>query len=157
VKAGKESGRLARALNRAGFDVVAVDPKAPDGRIFRRCRIEDLDEAPQVSGLLRARDRIIVYEFAWDQFDAKTANWFWMRRAGLSPRMRRHLGGRSPSDCTYRQMRRELDRRFTARFFAWTPYLHEYPGGLGSERQERRFIEAGEIRPMGFRFVGQRR
>ena len=191
LEVGCGNGRLARALNRGGYDVVAVDPKAPSGRIFRRCRIEDLDEAPRfdvavaglslhhvgslavvldkVSGLLHARGRIIVYEFTWDQFDAKTATWFWMRRAALSPKMRRHLGGRSPSVClkkwrrtfhdlhTYRQMRRALDRRFAARFFAWTPYLHEYPGGLSSELQERRLIEAGAIRPIGFRFVGQRR
>jgi hypothetical protein len=54
-------------------------------------------------------------------------------------------------------MRVALDRRFTARFFAWTPYLHEYPGGITRELQERRLIEAGAIRPMGFRYIGQRR
>jgi hypothetical protein len=122
-----------------------------------------------VSGLLRARGRIVVYEFAWDQFDRKTAEWFWTRRTALTPNMRRHFGGPSPAVClkkwrrtfhdlhTYRQMRAALDRRFATRFFAWTPYLHEYPGGLSSERQERRLIETGAIRPMGFQFVGQRR
>lgn len=191
LEIGCGNGRLARALNRAGYDVVAVDPRAPNGRIFRRCRIEELDEAPRfdaavaglvlhhvgslavvldkVSSLLRARGRIIVYEFAWDQFDETTAEWFWKRRAALSPRMRRHFGGRSPAVCLYRwrrtfrdlhtygQMRRALDRRFTARFFAWTPYLHEYPGGISSEPYERRSIESGAIRPMGFRYVGQHR
>jgi len=191
LEVGCGNGRLARTLKRAGYDVVAVDPKAPNGRIFRRCRIEDLDEAPRfdvavaglalhhvgslaavlgkVSNLLRARGRIIVYEFAWDQFDRETARWFWTRRAALSPKMRRRLGGRSPAVSfnkwrrtfgdlhTFRQMRRELDRRFTAQFFAWTPYLHEYPGGITSEPHERSLIEAGAIRPLGFRFIGQRR
>jgi SAM-dependent methyltransferase len=190
LEVGCGDGRLARALHRAGYDVVAVDPRAPDGRIFRQCRIEDLDEAPRfdvavaglalhhvgslsvalgkVSSLLRARGRIVVYEFAWDQFDGKTAQWFWTRRAALPPRMRRHFGGRSPAVCltkwrqtfhdlhTYRQMRGALDRRFTARFFAWTPYLHDYPG-ISSEPSERRLIEAGAIRPIGFRYIGQRR
>jgi SAM-dependent methyltransferase len=170
---------------------VAVDPRAPNGRIFRHCRIEDLHEVPRfdvavaglalhhvgslavvldkVSSLLRARGRIIVYEFAWDQFDQKTAQWFWGRRSTLSPGMRRRFGGRSPAVClnkwrrtfsdlhTYRQMRGALDRRFTARLFAWTPYLHEYPGGVSSEPYERRLIEAGAIRPLGFRYIGQRR
>lgn len=191
LEVGCGNGRFARALQRAGYDVVAVDPRAPNGRIFRRCRIEDLDEKPRfdvavagltlhhvgrlavaldkVRSLLRARGRIVVYEFAWDQFDRETARWFWTRRNALSPRMRRHLGGRSPGVClnkwrrtfrdlhTYRQMRRELDRRFTERFFAWTPYLHEYPGGITSEPHERRLIEAGAIRPVGFRYIGQRR
>ena len=191
LEVGCGNGRLARGLSRAGYDVVAVDPMAPNGRIFRRSRIEDLDEAPRfdvavaglalhhvgslavvldkVNSLLRARGRIIIYEFAWDQFDRKTAEWFWTRRTALSPRMRRHLGGRSPLVCltkwrrtfhdlhTYRQMRRALDRRFSSRFFAWTPYLHEYPGGISSEPLERRLIVAGAIRPMGFRYIGQRR
>ena len=191
LEVGCGNGRLARALNRAGYDVVAVDPRAPDGRIFRRGRIEDLEETPRfdvaiagvalhhvgslavvldkVSGLLRARGRIIVSEFAWDQFDRKTAQWFWIRRSRLSPRMRRHFGGRSPAVLldkwqrtfhdlhTYRQMRGELNRRFSERFFAWTPYLHEYPSGITSEPYERRSIEAGAIRPLGFRYIGRRR
>lgn len=188
---GCGNGRLARALVRAGYDVVAVDPEAPNGRIFRQCRIEDLEEArrfdvavaglalhhveslsvvlDKVSSLLRNRGRIIVYEFAWDQFDRKTAEWFWTRRARLPARMRRHFGARTPADLLYkwrrtfhdlhtsRQIRRELDRRFGARFIAWTPYLHEYPGGISSEPLERRLIEEGAIQPIGFRYVGQRR
>ena len=93
----------------------------------------------------------------------------WIRRSRLSLRMRRHFGGRSPAVClnkwrrtfhdlhSYRQMRVALDRRFTARFFAWTPYMHEYPGGISSEPVERRLIAAGAIQPLGFRYVGQRR
>ncbi len=190
LEVGCGNGRLAQVLARAGYDVVAVDPRAPNGRIFRRCRIEDLQEPrrfdvtvaglalhhveslavvlDKVSILLRKRGSIIVNEFAWDQFDQKTAEWFWTRRTRLSPRMRRHFGGRTPAVLldkwrrtfrdlhTSRQIRRELDRRFDARFFAWTPYLHEYPGGLSSEPRERRLIEQGVIQPTGFRYVGKR-
>ena len=41
---GCGSGELALALDVAGYDMVAVDPKAPDGPIFRRTTIEELDE-----------------------------------------------------------------------------------------------------------------
>jgi hypothetical protein len=54
-------------------------------------------------------------------------------------------------------MRRALDRRFTTRFFAWAPYLYGYLGRVTTEPRERRLIEAGKIRPVGFRYVGQRR
>ena len=116
LEVGCGDGRLARALKRSGYDVVAVDPRAPKGPIFRQSRIEDFDEARRfdvavaglalhhvdslavvlnrISGLLRARGRIIVYEFAWDKFDRKTAEWFWMRRSALKPRIRQRLGGR---------------------------------------------------------------
>jgi len=54
-------------------------------------------------------------------------------------------------------MRRALERRFATRFFAWTPYLHEYPLGISSESQEHLAIQTGAIRPLGFRYIGQRR
>jgi hypothetical protein len=123
----------------------------------------------KVSSLLRPRAPLIVNEFAWDQFDRETATWFWTRRASLTPRVRRRFGGRSPAAClnkwrgtfrdlhTYRQMRLSLDRRFTPRFFAWAPYLYEYPGGMTTEPHERRLIEAGTIRALGFRYIGRRR
>jgi len=191
LEVGCGDGRLARSLKRGGYDVVAVDPDAPLGAIFRQCRIEDLDEVgrfdvavaglslhhvdnltvvlDKVRRLLRPRGRIIVYEFAWDNFDRKTAEWFWMRRSALKPRIRRRLGGRTPTDSfkkwrrtfhdlhPYPQLRRALDRRFAARFFAWTPYLHQFPGDVSTEARERRAIERGEIQPLGFRYVGQRR
>src|SRR5256885_15973206 len=44
LEVGCGDGRLARALKRSGYDVVAVDPRAPKGPIFRQSRIEDFDE-----------------------------------------------------------------------------------------------------------------
>src|SRR3989442_11714579 len=94
LEVGCGGGRLARAMKRSGYDVVAVDPRAPKGPIFRQCRIEDFDEARRfdvavaglslhhvhslavvldsISGGLRARGRFILYELAWDQFDRRT-------------------------------------------------------------------------------------
>jgi hypothetical protein len=47
------------------------------------------------------------------------------------------------------------DRRFTERFFAWTPYLYGELGGAEVEWEERALIEAGTIRAIGFRYVGE--
>src|SRR6266704_4205546 len=98
LEVGCGDGQLARALKRNGYDVVAVDPRAPKGPIFRQARIEDFDDArrfdvavaglalhhvdslavvlDKISGLLRARGRIIVYEFAWDKFDRRPPSGF---------------------------------------------------------------------------------
>jgi len=110
-----------------------------------------------------------VYEFAWDKFDRKTAEWFWMRRRALKPRIRQRLSGRTAADSLkkwrrtfhdlhrYPQLRQALDRRFAMRFFTWTPYLHQFPGDVDTEANERRAIETGAIQPLGFRYIGQRR
>jgi hypothetical protein len=50
-------------------------------------------------------------------------------------------------------MRRELDRRFTESFFAWTPNLYSELG-QALEQEERTLIEAGAIQATGFVYVG---
>jgi hypothetical protein len=53
-------------------------------------------------------------------------------------------------------MRRELDSRFTERFFTWMPYLYGELGGVASEAEEQALIDAGAIQATGFRYVGER-
>jgi hypothetical protein len=53
-------------------------------------------------------------------------------------------------------MRRELDRRFTESFFAWTPSLYSELGHT-LEQEERMLIDAGAIQATGFVYVGERR
>src|SRR5205807_2149790 len=55
----------------------------------------------------------------------------------------------------YAAMRRELDRHFAERFFAWMPYLYGELTAVGAE--ERALIEAGAIQAMGFRYVASNR
>jgi hypothetical protein len=42
LEVGYGEGELARALARAGHLVTAIDPRAPEGPIFRRVRLEEL-------------------------------------------------------------------------------------------------------------------
>ena len=44
LEVGCGQGQLALALDALGYDVVAVDPVAPEGPIFRRIQIEELVE-----------------------------------------------------------------------------------------------------------------
>jgi hypothetical protein len=48
-----------------------------------------------------------------------------------------------------------LEREFEERYFAWTPYLYDYPGGV-DYAAEQAAIDAGAIRALGVRYVGAR-
>jgi SAM-dependent methyltransferase len=97
LEVGCGEGELARPLARAGHSVTAIDPRAPEGVIFRRVRIEEFsDPGPfdyvvailslhhvkdlgkvldKIANLLRVGGALIVVEFAWDRFDEATAEW----------------------------------------------------------------------------------
>ena len=174
LEVGCGSGELARAMEADGYDVVAVDPKAPDGAIFRRTTIEELegeghfdavvaslslhhvhdlaDALDKVRSLMRPGAPFLVREFAWDVVDEPTARWDYMRRGepgGLAEWRAEHddLHG-------FEALIDALDGRFSRRSFAWTPYLSEYRPAEGHEAEEVRLIEAGEIRAVGFVYVG---
>jgi SAM-dependent methyltransferase len=97
LEVGCGEGRLARALARAGHFVTAIDPRAPEGPIFRRVKLEEFSESgpfdyvvaslslhhikdlgsalDKIANLLQAGGALIVVEFAWDRFDEATAAW----------------------------------------------------------------------------------
>jgi SAM-dependent methyltransferase len=98
LEVGCGSGELARALHAAGYDVMAIDPVAPHGDIFRRIKLEDLEEdarfdavvasgvfhhltnldagLQRVAGVLERGGPVVVDEFGWDLLDAPTAEWY---------------------------------------------------------------------------------
>lgn len=174
LEVGCGSGELAQALAAGGYQILAVDPKAPDGSIFRRTTLEELDDEGPFDGaiaslslhhvhdldvaldklrsLLRPGARLLVREFAWDLVDEPTARWDYARRGldgGLAEWRAEHedLHG-------FEALRSALDERFAERSFEWTPYLAEYKGTEAHEAEERRLVAAGEIRAVGFVYVG---
>jgi SAM-dependent methyltransferase len=100
VGCGK-AGELALSLDAAGHEVVAVDPDAPEGAIFRRTVIEhlsepepfdvavasrslhhiaDLDAAlDKVVALLSPGGQVLVVEWGWDLVDDETIQWAFAR------------------------------------------------------------------------------
>ena len=107
LEAGCGKGELALALARAGHSVTAIDPRAPEGLIFQRVRLEEFsDPGPfdyvvailslhhiedlgmalgNIADLLRAGGTLVVVEFAWDRIDEATAKWALERLPAASP------------------------------------------------------------------------
>jgi ubiquinone/menaquinone biosynthesis C-methylase UbiE len=97
LEVGCGEGRLARSMSATGHRVVAIDPDAPEGSLFRRVRIEefvasepfdaavatlslhhiaDLDAAvAKIAGLVVPGGTFVVVEFASDRLDEATAAW----------------------------------------------------------------------------------
>jgi 2-polyprenyl-3-methyl-5-hydroxy-6-metoxy-1,4-benzoquinol methylase len=106
LEVGCGEGELARALARAGHSVTAIDPRAPDGPIFRRVTIEEFSDPTRfdyvvaslslhhvedlgraldmIAGLLHAGGTLVVVEFAWDRIDRATAEWALERHSAAS-------------------------------------------------------------------------
>jgi SAM-dependent methyltransferase len=179
LEVGCGSGELARALDAAGYDLLAIDPEAPEGEIFRRVTLEELDEAGRFDAVVASRslhhiedlgaalDKIaslaplvVLDEFAWDRMDGRTARWFDGRRRELE------AAGHEPEPLEedweaeheglhgYAAMRRELDARFEERYFAWRAYLYRYLGGPATQELEQALIDSGAINALGFRYAG---
>jgi len=185
LEVGCGRGDLARAIAESGYEVVAIDPHAPAGELFRATSLEEFaDPEPfdavvaslalhhvadlpgaldKIVSLLRPTGSLIVNEHAVDRLDEPTARWYLEKRAVIRPDAPRSL-----EQCLhdweehhaglhgYAAMRKELDRRFTERFFAWMPYLYGELAGAVTGLEERALIDAGAIQATGFRYVGER-
>jgi SAM-dependent methyltransferase len=183
LEVGCGTGELARALEGAGHQVVAIDPEAPHGRVFRRISLQefadpagfdavvasrslhhiaDLDAAlAKISTLLRPDGVLVIYEHAWDLLDESTARWYLSHSAAADPAAPRSLqpflswwSDQHAGLHGYVAMRSELDRRFTERLCEWAPYLYLEFNGAVDPAEEMRLIEDGTIQATGFCYVG---
>ena len=175
-------GELALELDRAGYDVVAIDPAAPqDEGIFRRIKLEELDADELFHGVVAVRvlhhitdlavglDRIrdhlrpggalVLEEIGWDLLDEPTAEWLWgqqQERPASAEELRREWDDEHVGLHGFEAMRVELDARFRERFFSWEPFLYKYlEDRATAESLERGLIEADAIRAIGWRYAGE--
>ena len=167
LEVGCGRGELALALAGAGYDVVAVDPEAPEGPIFRQTAIEELDEPgpfdavvasfslhhvhdldavlDQLRGLLAPEGVVILDEFGWDLLDEQTVEHY-----DLDP-----TEWRAEHDDLhgFERLRGALEARFREQHFSPGPYFSRHLGA--DEDEEHELIAAGKIRALGFRYVGR--
>ena len=142
LEVGCGKGEVALALVERGYEVVALDPEAPEGEIFRRTTIEAFEEPGSFDALFASRSLhhvhdlggvldklmrlsrgpLILNEFAWDRLEPMTPEWE-AEHEGLHG---------------YGAMRAELDVRFDERFFEWRPYL----------------ADGRDVPGLGFRYAG---
>lgn len=112
LEVGCGGGGLALELDEAGYEVVAVDPEAPEGPIFRAITLEELDEtgpfdavvaslslhhiddlraaADKIAELLPPNGLLILNEWDRDRFTGATARWYFHQRQALAALGREH-------------------------------------------------------------------
>jgi SAM-dependent methyltransferase len=104
---GCGQGELTTALAVDGYDVLGIDPLAPEGERFRRILLEDLelDEGPfdavvashslhhvrdlgqaldRIVALLRPAGALVLDEHGWDLADDATLDWLYNQRRALA-------------------------------------------------------------------------
>ena len=182
VGCGREGG-VAPALAAAGHEVLAIDPEAPEGPLYRQVALEELDDpgpfnavvagrvlhhvhplGPALDKLAALAPLLVLDEFAWNHMDERTVAWYEhrhreLRAVGSEPKGPPDLADwRAEHDDlhTYETLRAEIDARYDERHFEWRPYLYRWFDDP-SEELERALIADGTIRPIGFRYVGERR
>jgi hypothetical protein len=180
VGCGHEGG-VAPALAASGYDVLAIDPEAPEGPLYRRVTLEELDDpgpfGAVVAGLVlhhvqplgAALDKVvslapllILDEFAWNHVDEATRDWYEAQHrllvaAGHEPKGPPDLSvwrERHADLHPYETLRAEVDARYEQRDFEWRPYFYRWLEGPVTEPLEATLIDVGAIRPIGFRYAG---
>jgi hypothetical protein len=183
VGCGHEGG-VAPGLDAAGYEVVAIDPEAPEGPLYRRVALEDFDDPgpfgavvagrvlhhvhplePALDKLTRLAPLLIVDEFAWNHMDQATVDWYEgehrvLAAAGREPKGPPDLAEwhRRHADLhPYETLRAALEAHFEEQYFEWRPFFYQWLDGPATEALEGALIDAGGIRPIGFRYVGSTR
>ena len=176
-----DKGGVVDALAAAGYDVLGIDPDAPDGPRFRRIRLEELEEPDSFDAavasrvlhhvhplgegldkLARLAPMLLVDEFAYERIDEPTRDWYesqyrLLAAAGVAPSGPPDLAEwrrRHPDIHSSDLVLSELRARFDERHCERRPYLYRWLDGPVSEQLEETLIRAGAIQAIGFRYAG---
>jgi len=181
VGCGGEGG-VAYALDAAGYDVLAIDPQAPEGPLFRRKTLEELDDPgpfdavvagrvlhhvqPLGAGLdklARLAPLLVVDEFAPERLNGATQDWYEAQHRALvasgrepeGPARLDHWRAAHSDIAPSGTVLAELRARYDELAFERRPYLYRWLGGPATEQLEETLIGVGAIDAVGLRWVGR--
>lgn len=177
-----DKGGVTPALVAAGYDVLAIDPRAPEGPNYRRITLEELEHepfdavvagrvlhhvtplAPALAKLAWLAPLLLADEFAFDRIDAAAQQWYErlyrdVCSAGHHPHGPPDLDAwrsRHVDLHSSETLLAALDAVYETDEVEWRPYLYHW---LGDETEplERAAIDAGELPAIGYRFTGRAR
>jgi SAM-dependent methyltransferase len=177
-----EKGGVVAELRDAGYDVLGVDPAAPEGEHFRRVdfrevegsfdavagarvlhHVNPLDEA--VAKLASLAPLLVVDEFAPDLIDDAAQDWYegqyrMLAAAGVASEhapasidvWREHHPDLHPHGVLLDALRAHYEEET----LEWRPYLYRWLRGPSSAGLEQSLIDAGAFPAIGYRWVGRR-
>ena len=179
VGCGDEGG-LVPALAERGYDVLGVDPNAPEGDRYLRSPFEEaaLDGSWEavvaarvlhhveplgagVALLARVAPLLLVDEFAPDLIVGAAQSWYDERRPAAGDvrapisidEWRSHREHLHPHATVLAALRERYDETE----LEWGPYFHRWLRSPGIEAEEWAAIAAGELPAVGWRWAGSRR
>ena len=183
LEIGAGSGRLARALRAAGYDVLAIDPKS-DSEDVRPVALADVDEPPgsfaaavavvslhhvdpleescrRLGELVQPGGALVIDEFDASAFNRGAATWWLEQRAAIGepqPQTAEELVA------DHREHLHPLERILEALepYFELGPpvrgaWLHRWNLGDSLRAVEEDAIARGQLSAVGARLVGRRR
>ena len=180
VGCGREGG-LVEPLAASGYEVLGVDPHAPEGARFVQSTFQELDGEwdavvagrvlhhvnPLGEGLdllASFAPLLVVDEFASDRIDRDAQDWYegqhrMLRASGTEPNGPADLDEwrvRHPGLHPHDVLLAGLRARYDERVLEWVPYLSRWLGGPSSESLEQTLIDNELIPAIGYRWAGVR-
>ena len=181
VGCGDEGGLVPDLAGR-GYDVVGVDPRAPDGVRYLRSEFQEVADALAVKPweaivaarvlhhvdplddgvalLARLAPLLLVDEFAPDLIADCAQAWYEERRPAAgdveAPESIDDWRRRHPHLHPHDVVLGALRRYYEERELAWVPYFHRWLRSPAVEMEEQAAIAAGDIPAVGWRWAGGR-
>jgi hypothetical protein len=181
VGCGREGG-LVELLAARGYDVVGVDPHAPEGERFRQAEFQEIDGewdaavagrvlhhvnplAEGIAHLASLAPLLVVDEFASNRIDPSAQDWYeaqhrMLRASGADPYGPPSLDEwrvRHPGLHSDTVLLAALRSHYDELVFERIPYLHRWLEGPSSEALEQGLVDAGAFDFIGFHWAGRRR